>query len=182
MHPHRGTVTAVACPHGGVRLARTPREPGRCPAASSLSSSRFGARDSFCLWATPGSSGIRPLGGGPRRPKAAQRSGLGAAQARPKAAQRRGLGAAQARPNTAQPDKPHSIAAPTAARQGSTPPARACCATHGLVLHGAILTPAAHAHHRTMVRGPHPATDEESGIDGNRAAQQPGRRARAARR
>ena len=35
--------------------------------------------------------------------------------------------------------------------------------------------------HRTMVRGPHSATEEAFALDGNRAAQRPGRRACAAR-
>ena len=37
---------------------------------------------------------------------------------------------------------------------------RACRAMYGFVLHGAILTPAARAEHRTMVRSTRPATDE----------------------
>ena len=54
-----------------------------------------------------------------------------------------------------------------AARKGAA--RRACSAPHGLVLHGAILTPAARAEHRTMVRGTRPATDEEAAIDVDRA-------------
>ena len=136
LHPLRARDGSGAAPgdrNGGSLPARRPSPRSDAtrtrpvPCPVVALSSRFGARIVFACGLRRDHPGFAPL-------EAAQ----GGSTERPKAAQ-----GGPTWPNLTRGLSPHFS-------PGSW------SAPHGLVLHGAILTPAARADHRTMVRGPRP--------------------------